>query len=221
MIKEIAFSIVGNHYSDLNVLVSNSALDTGELLNECESLILEYLKQCSTSNQPNILVVAGIPFSGKSTYIENFLNVESTRYLSISFDAIMQRLSMYQQLTRRYGLQVAFEKTELLARMVGYELLHRAVEARLPIVFEHSSTPKEHVALYRAIQNVYGYQIEMALMNVSLKVATQRANEFNGKRDDNRYTPAHYLDERHNMLQELIPAYEALMPVNRIISTTT
>ena len=166
-----------------------------------------------------MLVVAGIPFSGKSAYIEQVLKAECSGFLYISFDDIMQRLSIYKELVKSHGSQAAFEQCELLARVVGYELLHRAVETKLSIVFEHSSTPSEHVELYRVIQGSFGYQVEMRVLDVSLETAAQRAKRFNGKRDDNRHTPEHYLEERHKRLQKLLPEYEALMPVNRIVDT--
>lgn len=218
MIKTIVNRITGNQYSRLRALPGSllDSVDSELFLDEYEHLILECLQQHPMNIKAKMLVVAGIPFSGKSAYIESLFHTEPSNYLYISFDAIMQKLSVYQDLMQSRGPEIAFKQTELLARIVGYELLHRAVEAKLSIVFEHSSTLKEHVELYRVIRDFYGYQMEMTLMDVSLDVAAQRANKSNGKRDGNRHTPIHYLEERHNMLQELLPEYETIMPVNRI-----
>lgn len=219
MIEIIANRITGNQYSRLRDFseASLGVVDSESVVEECETLIQQYLHQQLVSNQSEFLVIAGIPFSGKSSYIEQFLKIETSEYLFISFDDIMQKLSVYQSLMQSRGPEIAFKQTELLARIVGYELLHRAVETRIPLILEHSSTLKEHVELYRVIRDFYGYQIEMTLMDVSLDVAAQRAYEFNEQRDGNRHTPVHYLQERHDKLQELIPEYEALMPVNRIL----
>lgn len=84
---------------------------------------------------PALFRVGGIPGAGKSTFCAGR---RWTDRLFVSFDAIMENIPAYQTDIYRLGRAGSFKKWEIPARIVGYELLRRAVEARADIYFEHS-----------------------------------------------------------------------------------
>lgn len=184
---------------------------------------------------PKCIIVAGIPYSGKSTYIQTLITGQQTAInyaeqpptIVISFDEIMLSLPLYQELSKQISPKFAFKHCELLARVIGYELLAQAINARRNIIFEHSSALAEHVALYQLINR--HYDCTMQVLDIPLKLAHKRAtiitatnaehNETLNHSRQNRYTPLPYLDDRYQTLHDLLPTYKRILTVNIIAVT--
>lgn len=207
-LRQICESITAVKYGSFEKLIADLSLDcsNSDLREESESILDKYLS--NIEQNPIIDVVAGIPYSGKSLYISNMRAINS---LVISFDDIMEKLSIYKKLSEE-SLQVAFEKTELLARIIGYELLCRAVENKCRIIFEHSSAIERHVELYSQIIN-QSYKLNFVYLKVSTETSCRRSEEFDRK----RYTPLAYIQDRYENLMLLLPKYKSLSTNFKII----
>ncbi|WP_319591932.1 zeta toxin family protein [uncultured Draconibacterium sp.] len=159
---------------------------------------------------PTLTIIAGIPCSGKTT-LTNKLVEDDREAIRIQFDEIMECLSYYQTLLRTKGNKIAFEKCEPIARIAGYQLLKASLEKSLRIIFEHSSAPEQHLKLYKIIKEEYKYKVRMFFLEVSLETALSRNQEG---RNNNRYTDPELIKNRYAMMQELLPKYKKIIPVN-------
>lgn len=232
MIADIAYRITGYRYQDIHAAFESipSGMDSTSINEECEYLetaihqaLHKITTDPSTKNHPQLLVVAGIPYSGKSTHIRAHIRTLLTQNTSciISFDEIMQAMPLYQRLMLENDAETAFLNTELIARIAGYELLARAIRQRHSVIFEHSSTLQEHVNLYRTIKQEFAYSVQMQVLKISLEQAYQRASsnqQIGRQRDSGRHTPDEYISARHHALHSLLPEYESIMPVHYIES---
>lgn len=117
---------------------------------EYERLLSLYMSRAVPSVHPRFVQVGGIPGAGKSTFCAGR---RWTDRLFVSFDAIMENIPAYQTDIYRLGRAGSFKKWEIPARIVGYELLRRAVEARADIYFEHSGVNRPHVQLIENLKN--------------------------------------------------------------------
>ena len=69
----------------------------------------------------------------------------------------MESLPQYQQDVQAIGNIKAFEKWQIPARIAGYELLRRAIEAKKNIFFDHGGTPMCHRELLANVKRL-GYR---------------------------------------------------------------
>ena len=103
------------------------------------------------------------------------------------------------------GNSIAFKKCELITRIIGYQLLKISLERGLQIIFEHSSTLKQHVDLYLLIKDLYKYNVKMIYLDVSLQTALARNKKG---RENNRYTNPDMIKERYLLMNNLIGEYK-------------
>ena len=169
---------------------------------ESERLIAQSLKGLQPSQTPELIQVSGIPGAGKSTYCATH---QKKNFLFLSFDAIMMSLSGYQAELKRNGIRAAFQKYEMTARIIGYELLIRAINKHLNIMFEHSGTNPAHLELFRNIAGK-GYKTSVDFIVCDVNTAIKRAEERAKK--INRYVPETLIRERADKFQEYIKAYK-------------
>ena len=111
---------------------------------EYDRLIDLYMARAVPSEHPRFIQIGGIPGAGKSTFCADR---HWNSRLFISFDAIMENIPAYHTDIYRLGRAGSFKKWEIPARIIGYELLRRAVEIRADIYMEHSGVNKPHVQL--------------------------------------------------------------------------
>lgn len=171
---------------------------------ETESLIENALKGLVPSATPVLRQVSGIPGAGKSTYCASHLE---KNFLMLGFDKIMTTLSGYQQELKTNGAVAAFQKYEMPARIIGYELLRRALKLRLNIMFEHSGANCAHLELFENLPKIgYKTRVDFILCNTAL--ASQRAKERAEK--INRYVPETLIKDRAAGLKQYMKAYKKL-----------
>jgi len=169
---------------------------------ESERLIEASLKGLTPEAQPELLQVSGIPGAGKSTYCAMH---QKRNFLFLSFDKIMESLSGYQTELKQNGSVRAFQKYEMPARIIGYELLRRAVNRRVNIMFEHSGTNKAHLELFKNIK-AKGYKTAVDFIICDTALAVKRA-AARAERTQ-RYVPETLILERAAKIKEYMAVYK-------------
>lgn len=166
---------------------------------EIRAAVRHALSGVTAVANPYLINICGLPASGK-TYICRAFKAANAGMLYISFDAIMEDLPSYlsEHLKDR---KKSFERWELPARFVGYQLLKQAVKHRLPILFEHSNATAHHIELYEKIKQA-GYTVDIRYINADPELVLPRLE----KRE--RYFPPERTRERANILRELMPVFE-------------
>lgn len=171
---------------------------------ETEAIIAESLQGLKSVANPELRQISGIPGAGKSTYCATHL---PPNFLFLSFDKIMTSLPSYQKELAQFGQVEAFEKYEMPARIIGYELLRRAMNMKLNIMFEHSGTNPAHLELFKNIHKK-GYRTAVDFIVCNTSLAIQRAEERAKK--INRYVPESLILERASRFKQYISAYQRL-----------
>ncbi len=171
---------------------------------ESERLIAESLSGIQPSAAPELLQISGIPGAGKSTFCAKH---QQEGYLYLSFDRIMSRLSGYQQELAQNGAEQAYRKYEMPARIIGYEILRRALNRRLNIMFEHSGTNQAHLELFKNIHKK-GYKTAVDFVICDTRLAIKRAKER--EKRINRHVPEQLIVERAARFSEYMSAYQKL-----------
>jgi len=171
---------------------------------ETERLINSFLQGVKPVEKPELRQISGIPGSGKSTYCSLYLPIN---FLFISFDKIMLSLSGYQKLLKEQGTIAAYNRYEMPARIIGYELLRRAIAKKVNIMLEHSGTNQAHLELFKNLPK-HGYKtmVDFIVCDTSLAIARakQRAKEIN------RYVPEQIIKERAASFANYISAYQKI-----------
>ncbi len=221
----LSLSLFDKNHKISKLPIPNSEWSASEFSSEISGLLEESLASCASMDNPTFTVVSGIPGSGKTTLIKD-LSLKNPDYLVVAFDAIMERFSLYQSLIKAAVQQKeplrketlikeAFWKTEFIARIVGYELLKRAINRKISIIFEHSSSIEEHVNLYKYIGN-RGYNTHFIYRHVTPTLALERLNN----RSSLRFTPLEYIEDRFKKLQVLLPKYKSIMEFTEVKDCT-
>lgn len=187
----------------LSLLVDNSyqAIQTAET----EQLLAVAMRGLTPVKKPVLRQVSGIPGSGKSTFCQMHL---PQNYLFISFDKIMLSLSLYQQILREKGSVAAYQACEMYARIIGYELLNRAINNHYNILLEHSGTNLAHLELFKNISQ-FGYQTAVDFIVCDINLAIARAKER--QKTFHRYVPETVIRERSNKLNTYIKDYQKIV----------
>ena len=165
-------------------------------------------------DEPVLKIVAGVPCSGKSHYI-NVLREEYPDAFVLQFDDIMCKFNGYCVVFENKGKEAAFAEYELPARWIGYQLLIRALEKNVSIIWEHSSALEQHVDLYKIIYHKSVYQVEMLYIDTPMEIIMQRTLK---ERDKGRFLPIEYITERSEKLKALLPIYQKCIPFKIIES---
>ncbi len=171
---------------------------------ETEQLIQQSLKGLTPVPASELLQVSGIPGAGKSTFCAAHL---PPNFLFLSFDKIMLSLPAYQRDLALLGNVAAYKNHEMAARIIGYELLRRALRLRLNIMLEHSGTNPAHLELFKNIRK-RGYRTAVNFIVCETSLAVARANER--AKNNNRFVPEQLIRERAAGFQNYIAAYQKL-----------
>lgn len=188
---------------DISLLVPQSYQEIKTL--ETERLLASFLAQAETSATPKLIHMSGIPGAGKSTFYRSH---HWDKHVFIGFDTIMEQLPAYQQELQNAGSVAAFQKWEIPARIIGYELLRRAVSLRKDIFLDHGGATPAHVNLMKNLKN-YGYSTEMYYISCPPKVAFNRA--LLREQTTLRHTPREIIEKRSQIIGELLVQYKNIV----------
>ncbi len=171
---------------------------------EYDRLIAYFQARARKSLQPRFIQVGGIPGAGKTTFCQQ---AHWDNGLFISFDKIMEMLPCYRQDLYKLGSVAAFDKWEIPARVIGYELLRRSVENRYDICLEHSGVNSSHLQLVNSLKK-RGYSTELYFILCQPDLAYQRALEREKKTQ--RHTSREMIDKRYSLVRTYLPQYKKI-----------
>lgn len=169
-----------------------------------EDIIEEQLSYGRAQNSPYFLQISGIPGAGKSAFSRHHKDKDA---LYISFDKIMEQLPDYQKDLEQYGSVEAFNRWEIPARVIGYEILRRAVERNINIKLEHSGVNEAHIELLKNLKEL-GFKTEVDFILCREDIAYQRALEREQR--TKRHTPKSLIEERSAKVKEYLPKYKSI-----------
>lgn len=176
------------------------------------SVIERAIVSAATPTSSPVLVHSlGIPGCGKSSLFKilekNWYEKSKSSPTLLGFDQVMQSHPDYQAYPDKIA---AFDKFELPAREAGYRVLDKLLEKRAHILFDNGGSADSHPALLRRAQHDFGYKVILISIFTPVSISASRVDlraEQTGQ-----HTPMHYLQERFDKLQKLLPEYKALTP---------
>lgn len=172
---------------------------------EYEALINKYLQAASSQEHPILMHMAGIPGAGKTTFYHSRPWPE---HVFIAFDDIMENIEAYKQDRLKFGNAEAFSRWELPARVIGYELLCRAVKAHKNIFFDNGASSNAHLHLMKNIKS-FGYGSEMYYISCSLETAIERAARR--EKEINRHIPVETIRQRYQKTLANVKEYQKIV----------
>ena len=182
-----------------------------------EPMFEQMLSSVTRVERPTLVHMLGIPGCGKSTFIkQNMKKFEN--YLIISFDDIMESIPQYHEDVLKLGSVEAFKKWEIPARIAGYELLIRAINKKVNILFDHGGSPACHVELMKNVGTYCGYKTAIYELSCPVDVAIRRVKvrEMRTK----RHTPENMIRQRYELLKNRGFEYMAIVNEYHVVSSS-
>ena len=171
---------------------------------EYDAIISRYLNAAAEEAQPRLFHLCGLPGAGKTTFYRSH---DWPAHVFIGFDDIMESIPQYQKDVRTLGSVAAFQKWEIPARTVGYELLRRAVSARKTIFFDNGALSEAHLHLLKNIKQ-YGYKTYMYYIRCDISTACRRAQIR--QQETLRHIPVETIEKRAEIEQKVVPQYQKI-----------
>ena len=125
----------------------------------------------------------------------------------MAFDNIMEEIPQYKTDCQKLGSVKAFEKWQIPARVVGYELLLRAIEQKKNIFFDHGGSNQGHVDLIKEIKKLQ-YSSEIHFITCPVEVCLKRCTQR--ETTTKRHTPSYLVISRHNQTKQLVSQYKQI-----------
>lgn len=172
-----------------------------------EIVIEKFLAAAPSVDHPFLIHMLGIPGAGKSTYYARHKE-ELPPHVFVGFDYVMEALPSYQKDLKEIGSVEAFKKWELPARVMGYELLQRAIAAKKNIFMDHGGSPQAHAELLSNIKTL-GYKTKMIYVTCDVNVALKRVVER--EKITHRHTPPQMIIDRAELIARLVPQYKGIV----------
>ncbi|MBE6444592.1 MAG: hypothetical protein E7019_00835 [Alphaproteobacteria bacterium] len=169
-----------------------------------EDIINHFLSQADNTSTPVLIHPLGAPGSGKTTF---YTSNSWSSHVLVAFDNIMEAIPQYQSDCQNLGNVKAFEKWQIPARIIGYELLRRAIEQKKNIFFDHGGSNQGHIQLIKSIKK-YRYTSEMHFIDCPLEICLQRCTQR--EKQIHRHTPKDMVISRHNQTKLLIDQYKKI-----------
>lgn len=177
---------------------------------EYENIIKKFITNCKKGN--SFEQVSGAPGSGKTTFCKTILNCNF-----LSFDQIMEELPSYQSDLQKYDNKQAFANNEITARIIGYEILRRAIENKYSLVLEHSGVNPAHLELFTNLKKInYKTKIDFLLCDLNILIERVKLREKNTQ----RHTPAKMVEQRYLLINDYIKKYQKIADEINIYNST-
>jgi probable phosphoglycerate mutase len=136
----------------------------------------------------------------------------------LSFDYIMKQIPDYQQDLYLLGTVQAFKKWEIPARIIGYEILYRAIMSKFDITLEHSGVHLAHLQLIKTLKEI-GYDTNVYFITCPLSLALSRT-EMREKQTQ-RHTPAEMVKQRFVLADIYLEKYKTIADHTYLYDTSS
>lgn len=180
-----------------------------------ENVIKEAMAGVHPTPKPQLIQVGGIPGAGKSTFCQQLQSPDS---IYLSFDEIMECIPDYRRDVNILGSAESFKKWEMPARVIGYEVLRRAIILKLNIFFEHSGVNDAHVELFKNIK-LLGYKTETDYILCDPRVAFKRT--LMREKATKRHTPKKLIKQRAALIDKYINEYKNIADKTFVYDSST
>ncbi|MCB9987725.1 MAG: zeta toxin family protein [Rhodospirillales bacterium] len=154
---------------------------------------------------PVVYAMAGVPGAGKSTFVMQAM--KDGRFPQNAFilnpDRVMQALPEYQIDLTEKSREEAFERWEMPARDLAYQMFEMAVDEGDDIIKDMGCSREENLIMLQNLKDK-GYRLEMHYVHCTPEEAVRRANARG------RYTPEAMIYDRAQALTRLLPHYQEL-----------
>ena len=111
----------------------------------------------------------------------------------------------------------AFKEFELPARNAGYVALKRLLEQKSCVLFDHGGAAEGHVDI---LKHAKGLGYKTAVLHITTTQDTAKNRIQHRAEQTGRHTPLHYIDDRSQLIEQLIPHYKNAADLFRSISNT-
>ena len=177
---------------------------------EYDKVISNFLLCCHKGNC--FTQISGAPGAGKTVFCKKLADDNF-----LSFDKIMENLPDYQSDLQKYGSKQAFANNEISARIIGYEILRRAIEEKYSFVLEHSGVNPAHLELMTNLKKLnYITKVDFVICDLPILLKRVKQRELL----THRHTPQSMIEQRFLLVEEYIEKYKNIADkVNVYIST--
>ena len=176
---------------------------------EYEKIVCDFLGKCP--KERFFEQVSGAPGAGKTTFCQKSING-----CFLSFDKIMEDLPSYQKDLIEYGSKKAFQNNEIVARVIGYEILRRAVDSGCKLVLEHSGVNLAHLELFCNLKKLkYKTRVDFVISDLKTLLERVKVREAITK----RHTPKKMVEQRYALVNEYIEKYRKIADEVKVYSS--
>lgn len=165
----------------------------------------KFLDHVVEQEKPVLYATCGIPGAGKSTFVDQKLESGEfpTNAYILNPDRVMVTLPEYQTDCQSLGAQEAYQKWELPARELAYDMADRVSKTRGNIIKDMGCANPLSLELVKKLKSK-GYRILMYHIDCDLNEAFRRIDQ----RDFQISREA--VELRYQLLNDLLPEYQAL-----------
>ncbi|MBU6236008.1 MAG: zeta toxin family protein [Alphaproteobacteria bacterium] len=168
-------------------------------------MLLDSCAPDASGGKPTVYAMAGIPGSGKSTFVHKAIE---RRYFPkgafiLNPDMVMDLLPAYRQDVNVMGAADAFAKWEMPCRTLAYQLVKEAAVKRVPIIKDMGMVRAENWRILMELR-AKGYKVILHHIVCDADVAVERC----AARE--RHFPAHKVYERARELDALMVEFEGV-----------
>lgn len=143
-----------------------------------------------SEERPKAILVVGVSGSGKSTCIANLLEKQSINFFPIQADDYRKLHPKLKEYREKFGENDAHKKTGNFAHRFATELLNKATEKRLNILYETTFGNVETANALLSFFKEHKYQIFIIALPVDIELSIQRNIErYQEKQQANNTLP--------------------------------
>lgn len=145
-------------------------------LGEYKVLHKIFLQDLTPSKQPKLIIVAGGPGTGKSTYRKKYL--ESLENFHIhDMDEILVRLKGYQNDLHHHGAETAFNNWWPKAQKIANQFANFAFSIHLNVIYDRTCGTENSLNDLKYAVKELGYHAVMYAFTIPAELATTRVRE--------------------------------------------
>lgn len=141
-----------------------------------------------------VIMMMGLPGSGKSTFAEKWVNEKTGQRVRVNMDDL--RIMTFGGIDHMYdGFQT---KIEPYINNLCYTAIDQALSRGFEVIVDNLNIGKKHLTKLQKLANKYGHDLKVVYIHVPLEVAIER------NRNRERSIPERRYPDIHNQLEKRI-----------------